>query len=800
MRKIKIVKRPTRQFSGNFKGNMVPEMLGSHNYASEGTDPLFAVKKALTKVPEEVANVEAEGGETVMFPETTAFPGMPSFYDIVGNRHTNGGVDLALPDDAFIYSDTKDMKIKDKEILAMFGKNLSKKSKKGFTPAELSKKYDINDYLKVLGDPNTSKIERETAEQMIKNYQAKLGQLALVQESTKGFPDGVPAVAVPYMYSVGIDPKAILPAAVTQTPVAKQMAQYGTEVKTGFDTSQLPDLNTINNDFMMQDRAMMKQAGNLSKMQQGGPVVDWIDNENDLALAIAEAQKQNPGKPVYVKRDGKYQLVQGDAYPGTTYTGKQDFGKAKKSFEQLTYLLENNEDIRNSVYENYLKHIKDSKNKRLTEASRNRLLSVPKEEVIKNFLNYQEQVYTFDANGVDLSDPKDEYDTERNGKNAKYKALVDQFGLPQLSDDQIMMGQAFYKGFWDTKTDKKYKNELSHISMGQFGKKDEPKNYKDDISPVDGIFGNTTAGQYVSAAGSFGLTEQEEKKKEEEKDYKIPETNYETQVSNPDWWQQDVNNVSLALKNQLGLKKYYPKMQSIDLQEPEPVFKSPEREIAAIAEQANIAQNANSTFSGAQATSSRNSSVQGTAANQVANALGQIHNYNIGIANQFEQLKNNIRNQEEMANANSAARFYDQTVTTNQQYDNAKREAEAVTLSAFNQGLTNSQKTAALNLMYPHFQTNAPTGTVFFNKGSNLDPGSFDNNPAGLDSYLQKMYELGVQPDDKVIGKFYTGFDDTDEEDVTDGYGTGIMGYPGNWQKFGGTMKKVRIKSLPRRN
>lgn len=801
MRKIKIVKNPTRQFSGNFKGNEVPEMLGSHNYASEGTDPAFAVKKSLTKVPEEVANVEAEGGETVMFPDTGAFPGFPSFYDIVGNRHTNGGVNLSLPDDSFIFSDTKDMRIKDKSILAMFGKSIGKKGKKQFTPAEISKKYDINDYLKVLADPNSSKIERTTAEQMIKNYQGKLGQLALVQESIKGFPDGIPAVAVPYMYTVGIDPKAVL-GAPQQQMQSPPMAQYGgNQNNMSVDTSQLPDLNMINNDFQIQDRSMMRQAGNMAKMQTGGPVVEWTADENELASNVAKAQKDNPGKTVYVKKDGKYETVQGDAYPSTTYTGKQDFGKAKKSFEQLTYLLENNPDIQNSVYENYLKHIKDSKNKRLTQATKDRLLSVPKEEVIKNFLNYQEQVYTFDANKVDLSDPKDEYDTERNGKNGKYKALVNQFGLPELSDDQIMMGQAFYKGFWDTKSDPQFKDTLSHISMGQFGKKDEPKNYKDDISPVDGIFGNTTAGQYVSAAGSFSLTPEEEKKKEEGvKDYTIPETKYETQTSTPDWWQQDVNNVGLALKNQLGLKKYFPKLQTLDLQEPSPVFKSPEREAAAIAEQANIATQANTAFSGPQATSARNSQVQGTAANQVANALGQTHNYNIGIANQFEQLQKNIRNQEEMANANNASKFYDQTVLTNQQYDNSKREAEAVTLSAYNQGLTNAQKTAALNLMYPHFQTNAPTGTVFFNKGSKLDPSSFDQNPAGLDAYLQKMYELGMQPDEKTVGKFYAGFDDTQDEDVTDIYGTGNVGYPGNWQKFGGSLKKVRIKALPKKN
>lgn len=796
MPKVKITKKPTRQFSGNFKGNQVPEMLGSHNYGSQGSEPAFDVKKTLTKVPKHIANVEAEGGETVMFPDSGAFTGFPAFYDIQGNRHSAGGVDLALPDNAFVFSDTKDMKIKDKTILAMFGKSVGKKGRKQFTPAELSKKYDINDYLKVLADPSSSKIEVETAEQMIKNYQAKLGQLALVQESTKGFPDGIPAVALPYMYTVGIDPEAILGTSQAPMPSPKGTAQYGGTQEMTVDTSQLPNLNTINNDYQIQDRAMMKQAGNL-KMQEGGPVVDWIEDENELALAIADAQKKNPGKTVYVKKDGKYQRVKGNAYPGKTYTGKQDFGDFKRSYEQLSYILENNPDVRKAIYNNYKKYINDENNSRL-KGKREKLSQLSEDEVIKNFLDYQEQVYTFNANKVDLSDPKDEYDQEANGKNAKYKALVGEFDLPALTDDQIMVAQAYYKGFWDTKQDPKFKDTLSHISMGQFGKKDEPKNYKEDISPVDGIFGNTTAGQMVLAAGEYGLEDEEEKKKDVVPDYKTTDANYETQVSNTDWWQQDVNNVGLALKQQLGLKKYFPRMQNINLQEPDPVFKSPEREAAAIAEQANIASMANAAFSDAQATSSRNAQVQGTAAAQIANALGQTHNYNIGIANQFEQLRNSIRNQEETANANNAARFYDQTVITNQEYDNAKRTAEAVTLGAFNQGLTNAQKTGALNVMYPHFQTDPVTGQVYFNKGSKLDPSQYDANPAGFDAYIKAVRE-NPNIDPEVLAAFYTG-QSSDEFDPTDGIGTGTLGYPGNWNKFGGTLKKVKINKLPKRN
>ena len=119
---------------------------------------------------------------------------------IKGPRHTNGGVPLNLPDDTFIFSDTKAMKITDPKILTMFGK---KAKKGGYTPADLAKPFDINKYKGILMDPDTDRKERETAELMIKNYIMKLGALALAQESKKGFPQGIPEMAKPYMEANG---------------------------------------------------------------------------------------------------------------------------------------------------------------------------------------------------------------------------------------------------------------------------------------------------------------------------------------------------------------------------------------------------------------------------------------------------------------------------------------------------------------------------------------------------------------------------------------------------------------------
>lgn len=164
------------------------------------------VRDSISKVPRYKANLEAEGGETA-YGDING-DGFPEHYKITGPRHTEGGVPLNLPDGTFIFSDTRSMMIKECKILKMFNKPCDRK---GYTPAELAKQYDINKYRKILEDNTTDKLEKKTAELMIKQYAIKLGALALAQESKKGFPQGIPEVARPYMEAMGLQDEDILP-------------------------------------------------------------------------------------------------------------------------------------------------------------------------------------------------------------------------------------------------------------------------------------------------------------------------------------------------------------------------------------------------------------------------------------------------------------------------------------------------------------------------------------------------------------------------------------------------------------
>lgn len=206
----------------------------------------YTTTRSITGVPRNEANLEAEGGETV-YGDLNG-DGMPEQNTIKGPRHSEGGVPLNLPEGTFIFSDTKSMRIKDCEILQMFNKPCGKKS---YTPATLAKVFDLNAYREILQDPDSDKLDVRTAERMLKNYTIKLGALALAQESLKGFPQGIPAVAEPYIQAAGINPDEVMP--------PKEMVQLKDTLEKEVAQQQQPQANP----------EMMARA---QEMNQGNPI------------------------------------------------------------------------------------------------------------------------------------------------------------------------------------------------------------------------------------------------------------------------------------------------------------------------------------------------------------------------------------------------------------------------------------------------------------------------------------------------------------------------------------------------
>ena len=298
IRRVRIKSVPKARTGYQVQGalaNDVPAFGGADYNAYIGKKP-SEVKKTISAVPREMANLEAEGGETVIGNIDGSM--MPSFFTITGPRHSSGGVPLNLPDDSFIFSDTKSMKITDPAILKMFNAN---PKKGGYTPADLSKKYDLNKYRKILQDPNSDKMDRKTAEMMIKNYTMKLGALALAQESKKGFPQGIPELSKPYMEANSISEEDILPEKKEeqQEQPEQEMAEspemQQQEGEEGMPM-EMPNGEQIAQPQSMEQEQMEMPQGEM--MQLGGfpgpyavPQEYWFDDPNKRAAYDANTRK-----------------------------------------------------------------------------------------------------------------------------------------------------------------------------------------------------------------------------------------------------------------------------------------------------------------------------------------------------------------------------------------------------------------------------------------------------------------------------------------------------------------------------
>ena len=121
-------------------------------------------------------------------------------------------------------------------------------------------------------------------------------------------------------------------------------------------------------------------------------------------------------------------------------------------------------------------------------------------------------------------------------------------------------------------------------------------------------------------------------------------------------------------------KKYLPYFANYAANIPTATFYSPERELAANAEQANIMSQGLSNVAGSPGNYMTNiSAIQGKAAEQATNTLGRYNNLNVGVANQFSPMVAEAMNKQAMYAAERTNELFKGNVIANQQYDNAKR-------------------------------------------------------------------------------------------------------------------------------
>lgn len=678
MYRVKIKRLPQARFGRGVKtGQQMDGALAIQPTAMGGADidqyigekPLKTVN-TLRAVPREEANLEAEGGETA-YGDLNG-DGMAEHAKIEGPRHHSGGVPLNLPDDTFIYSDTSSMKIKDPKILSMFGKATAKgKKSKGYTPAELAKQYDLNKYRKILQDPNSDSIDKKTAELMIQNYTMKLGALALAQESKKGFPQGIPVVAQPYMEANKISEQDIMPTykSVSKGGQQEQASQMYEEEQEGMPT-QMPNGEPIAMSPEMQGQEQpMPPMESMPPMAQYGMMMGGYDMPFYPEMAYGGIPRFDDG--------------------GRKMTTAELQAKAKKdAAKKVKEVPAGYENIGGGYYAT------GTVNQTQIESSLGR--AKPGSGGGGRSVGYEKTMCAELRRGVS----PEQLAAEGHGTVA---------GLKNRFKDCYEEGKA------------KLEQQSENIDVVQLEEpKDTPCNPCPDGSvPVRDADGKCPCEEKKCNACPDGTVP------EMTADGKCPcgETTETTETTDTvvppqptmtaaGWTAPDIRNYYGAFKDKYSLKKYYPWAARADLEEPTNILYDPTRELAQQSEQTNILTQGLGQFAGPQAMSSRASQIQGTAAQQAADTLSRYNNLNVGLENQFALTQNQIRNQEKMLNQATAKELYDKTMMTKQQYDNAKRQADANIRQSFATGWKNASDIAMVNALQEQYKVDPYSGTV----------------------------------------------------------------------------------------
>lgn len=775
---------------------IIPTAMGGNDIDQYTGEKKVEVKDSISRVPREEANLEAEGGETA-YGDING-DGFPEHYKITGPRHSSGGVPLNLPDGTFIFSDTRSMKITDPKILKMFGKT---PKKGGYTPADLAKQYDINTYRKVLQDPNSDKLEKKTAELMIKQFNIKLGALALAQESKKGFPQGIPEVARPYMESMGLRDEDILPksklaeAQAEATPEEMDMMAMTSEegMPAEDEMMQAPmamygmtmggyDLPFAPSDYMY------KQGGELDKYQDKGEVK--TSPKVYTKESLPEGAVIKTSKDAWNLKTGEFVLQPDGTYRKVTLVKFDprkvavDTGTKKQTVQDFMSQAPENKQIierANAIIE---KAVKEGKALRGYEDANGRFIKDNTKNGIKLLgdlnLSFQDRIILSRALNSNENFGTDKYTVLEQGYTPQYtgKGAFTSGFTPEDYEKRFIFEKARGAGNNDNEAfaivDQVYndpvlkakfrRDYLTMLGIPNVPANDEellkPDFYKTRYSEVTKGMENVLARDFArpsmgddALAGfehfdAFGFS---------------PDVKYEyspgelinKEVPDPEgnpmpinvpvpqyapYWLQDTIATAGAFNRMYSRQDQYPSSQRVDFEEPRGPFLDPAREVAAREETTNKVLNYLSKTMGPQSYGSVASKIMGEESRDVADILSRYNDANVQLARQDEYAGVDIRNKESAARAAAAQQYVDQMNYMLAKKQNTKLADKKYLEDQLKSAITLRWKTEALNQLYPDYAVDPSIGGRLLKK-----PGYKTPRPergTELEDLYQKYYNL----------------------------------------------------------
>lgn len=617
------------------------------------------VRYSLSSVPRDEANLEAEGGESVLTDLNN--DGSFGLYNITGPRHSKGGVPMYLPEQSFIYSDTDAMKFRGTE-LAEFGFE----SKKGITPAKISNKFNLNEFYAMAAEDPSDEIRNKSSELMLDKNKKALSKLAFAQESKKNFDNGVPVASYPYLVSQGIDP-------IEFTQRIEQTTQQAAQQKA------IASLPPEQQQKLMMLQQMMSQMDSQSQqapqpeqgMSESMGYEEFPEEQYMYGGSLDEYQKKGEVKPkpknnvAWNPKDVEYFKEYG--------IDVNSLGVGETAYVDLQPTEEGAANQYGTVYGDASKNLAG-----WAESWKN---IYPEADAMLASLK------TFKPNKINASNPevvkfqKWLNETYVPGKVQEIKTKAVNAGNKwNPTVEKTLTNQIIQRyGFNPTKTGKAYDGKV-----GTWTSSRRPLDYQakpNDPEPV---------------------------KETPSKKIDVPDFESTYRAPQYDFYAQDLLKAgAIANRDRRMFLPYQPAVQRTQM---DYVLEDPTREIAANNEQFAIAANAAGSFGGPQQLAARTAQASGSTFEANANTLARVNSRNVGTINQGKQMNAQLERDFNRESNDRTVKQYDDTQLVLNRYMNEKNFDREQLADATANMITNAANTYNLNSIQPYYAIDPTTG------------------------------------------------------------------------------------------
>lgn len=738
-----------------------------------------SIKYTLNAVPREEANIEAEGGETVLTDLDN--DGLFGLYEIKGPRHSSGGVPLNLPEQSFIFSDTKDMKLGGKDL-----EEFGIKSRKKISPAKISKKYDLNSFYGVFKDEFADDIQVKSAELMMDKNKKSLSKLAFVQESKKDFKEGVPVASHGYLLSQGIDP-------IDFTAKVERISMEKAQQK-AIDSLPEKEKQQV---MMLQQMMQQAQASEQQMAQQPSP--------EEMVMQTGKYGKELR-KAAYGYEGGPYGFPDNTAPADATfvsnpYTVGQGFnlGSAPAAFDP------------NALYDAAANLEPAAVDQSTNLAADGDPTNPPKRGEKKNVAVDQSRVNRYTGLGIQMDygnvgerkyvdlQPSEADQGRKNlpgrygDASANEKGWVQSWaGIYPETDNLInslgtyTASKANYKNPEVVKFQSWLNNTYIPQSVANINAELKANGYDEltaqqitDLTTdlrTDFGFGAGTGKDFDGKYGTFTSSRRPLNYKINPKEQpktgcpcedgtfsesccpgtkKIPPATLKPPAKRPDaeWWLQDLIQLNaIANRERDMFFPFQPAVANVDLGY---VLEEPTRAIAATNERLGIQTTAAGAFGGPQALAARTAQAQGQAAAEIANEVARVNQRNVSTINQGLAQQAQMDMVLGRERRDRTVKEYDDTQAVLQKYMDEKnydREQYAMTLS---NAVTNRANTYNLNSIQDYYQIDPTSGGMIGQFSSKaFEPVALPDPNKNINEYAdiaRKLKASGIEPTAELI-------------------------------------------------